>query len=125
MKRTAFLTVTSLLFASSFGFAQTADPSGVWMRDDGNARVRIAPCGVKICATNEWIRDTSKGEEAGDLLVMSLKPKSANTLEGTAYDKKRDRSYSMTLTVKSNGLVTRGCVLGGLVCRNVNWAPTK
>jgi len=119
------LTVISLLLAGPPAFAQTADPSGTWMRDDGNARVRIAPCGDKICATNEWIGDTSKGEAVGDRLVMSLKPKDASTLEGTAFDEKRDRSYSMTLKVKPNGLVTRGCVLGGLVCRNVSWAPAN
>lgn len=100
---------------------QSADPSGVWLRDDGNARVRIAPCGNNICATNLWIGDTSKGEEAGDRLVMSLKPKSADTLTGTAYDAKRDRTYAITVQVSGKSLVTRGCILGGVLCKNVHW----
>lgn len=100
---------------------QSADPSGVWLRDDGNARVRIAPCGSNICATNLWIRDTSKGEEAGDRLVMSLEPKSPDTLAGTAYDAKRDRTYSITVQVSDRSLLTRGCILGGVLCRNVHW----
>ena len=114
-----------LLTVSAAGAQQSADPSGVWLRDDGNARVRIAPCGNDICATNLWIGDTSKGEAAGDVLVMSLKPKSADTLSGSAYDKKRDRTYSITVQVSDGALLTRGCILGGVLCRNVRWKSAQ
>lgn len=124
MKNPAILTVAAFLLAGLPAIAQeAAEPNGVWMRDDGNARVEIAPCGNNLCATNLWIRDTSKGEEVGDRLVMSLEPQSGNTLAGTAYDEKRDRTYSMTLQVAQNSLVTRGCVLGGVLCRDVSWTP--
>ena len=122
MKTPTFATVALLLLTvTAAGAQQSADPSGVWLRDDGNARVRIAPCGNDICATNLWIGDTSKGEAAGDVLVMSLKPKSADTLSGSAYDKKRDRTYSITVQVSDGALLTRGCILGGVLCRNVRW----
>jgi len=80
---------TSAVFSLAFAqmtVAQAADMGGAWMRDDGNARVRIAPCGDKTCATNLWIRDTSKGEAPGDRLVMSLKQSSDTEFSGTAYD---------------------------------------
>jgi uncharacterized protein (DUF2147 family) len=102
-----------------------SDARGVWMRSDGNARVRIAPCGKNLCATNLWIGDTSKGEEVGDKLVMTLKPASDGVLKGTAYDPKRRLNYSMTLTVTGNGLTTRGCIVGGLICKNVGWTAVK
>jgi len=114
-------TLTCLLSIS----AQASDPDGIWARDDGNARVKIAPCGAKLCATNLWIKDTSKGEEVGDRLIMSLERKSDTELSGTAFDPKRDRTYSMTLIIGKNGLITRGCIFGGLLCRDVNWAPVK
>jgi uncharacterized protein (DUF2147 family) len=114
-------TLTCLLSIS----AQASDPDGIWARDDGNARVKIAPCGAKLCATNLWIKDTSKGEEVGDRLIMSLERKSDTELSGTAFDPKRDRTYSMTLIIGKNGLITRGCIIGGLLCRDVNWAPVK
>lgn len=120
---TAFATLMLTVGASQA--QQSADPSGTWLRDDGNARVRIAPCGGNICATNLWIGDTSKGEEAGDRLVMSLQPKSPDTLAGTAYDAKRDRTYSITVQVSKNALLTRGCILGGVLCKNVHWQPAK
>lgn len=105
-------------------FANGADPSGVWLRDDGNARVRIAPCGSNICATNVWIKDTSGGEEVGDRLVLTLKPEGADSLKGEAFDPKRNRRFAMTLTVKPDGLSTRGCIVG-VLCKTVNWTPAE
>lgn len=125
--RIAVLTAFSamMLTAAASQAQQSADPSGVWLRDDGNARVRIAPCGRNICATNLWIRDTSKGEEAGDRLIMSLQPKSSDTLSGTAFDEKRERTYSITVQVFDNALLTRGCILGGMLCKNVRWQSAR
>ncbi|WP_246135894.1 DUF2147 domain-containing protein [Mesorhizobium intechi] len=119
----AFLCVmflTSAAHADAF-----SDSRGIWMRDDGNAKVSIAPCGQQLCATNLWIRDTSKGEQAGDKLIMALKPASRGTLAGNAYDPKRNRTYSMTLKVVNGALTTRGCMAAGLICRNVRWTPVK
>lgn len=69
--------------------AAASELAGTWLRDDGNARVRIAPCGDKTCATNLWIGDTSKGEEVGDRLVMTLDRQPDGTFTGQAYDPKR------------------------------------
>lgn len=104
---------------------QLRSPDGIWMRDDGNARVSIAPCGSALCATNVWIRDTSKGEEVGDRLIMSLDRKSESKLAGTAYDPKRDRRYNITVIVGHDMLTTRGCILGGLLCRDASWVPAN
>lgn len=96
------------------------DVNGVWMRDDGNARVRIAPCGDDLCATNLWIKDTSGGEAVGDRLVMDVKPE-GDKLAGTAFDAKRNRSYSIAITAQGATMSTRGCILGGVLCKSVGW----
>ncbi|MFJ5368826.1 DUF2147 domain-containing protein [Bosea sp. CER48] len=105
--------------------AAAGDLDGTWLRDDGNARVRIAPCGDKICATNLWIGDTSKGEAAGDKLVMTLARQPDGTFSGNAYDPKRDWTYSMTITATPGALATRGCIVGRLICRDVNWKAAE
>jgi uncharacterized protein (DUF2147 family) len=102
--------------------AVAADMDGLWMRDDGNARVRIAPCGEKTCATNVWIRDTSKGEAPGDRLVMSVKRSSGTEFSGTAYDPKRGLTYTVDITLGNQAMKTRGCVLARLLCKTVGWA---
>lgn len=101
-----------------------ADLRGVWLRDDGNARIEIARCGPDLCATNLWIGDTSGGEMVGDRLVLSLQPRSATLWAGRAYDPKRDRSYSLTVEVGHGDLVTRGCLFV-ILCRSVSWTPDR
>ena len=113
------------LIAFSAHSAAANDLDGTWLRDDGNARVRIAPCGDKICATNLWIGDTSKVEAAGDKLVMTLARQPDGTFSGNAYDPKRDWTYSMTITVTPGTLTTRGCIVGRLICRDVNWKAAE
>jgi uncharacterized protein (DUF2147 family) len=119
---------TSAVFSLALAqmtLAQAADMGGAWMRDDGNARVRIAPCGDKTCATNLWIRDTSKGEAPGDRLVMSLKRSSDTEFSGTAYDPKRGMSYSIDVTVGNQTMKTKGCVLARLLCKTVGWTQVN
>jgi uncharacterized protein (DUF2147 family) len=122
-------THTSLLSAGlgclGVPIAHAANIDGVWLRDDGNARVRIAPCGDKICATNLWIGNTSKGEAAGDKLIMTLKRTSDTAFSGTAFDPKRRLSYAIDVTVGNGTLVTRGCVLARLLCKSVGWSMTR
>jgi uncharacterized protein (DUF2147 family) len=116
--------VLCLVLAQVAG-AAAADMDGVWMRDDGNARVRIAPCGDKTCATNLWIRDTSKGEAPGDRLIMSVKRSSDTEFFGTAFDPKRGMSYSVDVTVGNQTMKTKGCVLARLLCKTVGWAQVQ
>jgi uncharacterized protein (DUF2147 family) len=120
--RAALFCVFSIVGCTAL-VAQERSPDGVWLGDDGNARVRIAPCGSKLCATNLWIKDTSKGEEVGDRLIMSLERTSDSQVKGTAYDSKRKKTYRITVIPSAKGLTTRGCILGGLLCREVNWTP--
>jgi uncharacterized protein (DUF2147 family) len=116
--------VLCLVLAQLAG-AAAADMDGVWMRDDGNARVRIAPCGDKTCATNLWIRDRSKGETPGDQLIMSVKRSSDTEFSGTAYDPKRGLTYSVDITLENQAMKTRGCVLARLLCKTVGWAQVQ
>lgn len=108
----------TLAFAGS---ANAADITGQWARGDGNAKVRIAPCGSDICAVNTWIKPGTPSEKEGDKLVMTIKPASNGTYAGTAFDPQRDLTYKLTVTVKGNQMTTKGCVVAGLLCKGVNW----
>lgn len=118
---TRILLALALAGSSAVGAAFAGDLQGTWLRDDGNARVRIAPCGDKVCAINLWIGDTSKGESTGDKLILTLARQPDGTFSGNAYDPKRDWTYSMTITASAGALTTRGCIFGRLICRDVSW----
>lgn len=102
--------------------AEAADIDGQWSRGDGNAKIRIAPCGADICAVNTWIKPGTPSEKAGDRLVMTIKRDSDDMYSGTAFDPQRNLTYRITLSVKGNEMTTRGCIVAGLICRGVHWA---
>ncbi len=96
--------------------------SGVWQRGDGKATVRIAPCGGSVCAVNTWVSGSSDGEKVGDRLVMKVSLKSDQLLAGTAFDPQRNLSYRIEIKFASQSMTTKGCVLGGLICKAVGWS---
>lgn len=106
----------------SVSIASAADINGQWARGDGNAKVRVAPCGADICATNTWIKPGTPKEKEGDKLVMSIKPTSDGEYSGTAFDPQRDMTYKLTVSVKGDTMTTKGCVLAGVICKGVEWS---
>jgi uncharacterized protein (DUF2147 family) len=114
--------LTALFLLSGSALADTAEPMGNWARGDGAAKVKVAPCGANICATNTWIKQGNGSEKAGDVLVMTLKPESTGSFKGTAFDPQRNMNFRMTLNVKGDSMTTRGCVLGGIICKSVSWS---
>ncbi len=109
-----------LLFVSEAGSA-AADITGNWARGDGNARVRIAPCGNDICAVNTWIKPGTPKEKEGDKLVMSIMQDSDGTYAGTAFDPQRDLTYKLTVKIDGDRMMTKGCVVAGLICKGIDW----
>ncbi len=101
--------------------AEASDINGNWARGDGNARVRIAPCGTDICAVNTWIKPGTPKEKEGDKLVMSIKEDADGSYSGTAFDPQRDLSYKLTVKVEGDRMTTKGCVIAGLICKGVDW----
>ena len=97
------------------------DANGNWARDDGLIRTHIAVCGKAICATNIWAKNSQGDEKAADKLIMTLSETAANHWAGSAFDPQRNRNYSMEMNVAGDRLTTRGCILGGLLCRSVGW----
>jgi len=117
-----WISVAAVIFALGIAnFAMAGDMNGQWARGDGNAKVTVAPCGSDVCATNTWIKPGTQKEKAGDKLVMTIKPVSADEYSGTAFDPQRDLTYKITVTVNGDRMTTRGCVLAGIICKGVDW----
>ena len=122
--RTSMVAALSLFILTSPALATAAladITSGVWSRGDGNARVKISPCGAALCPINVWIKSPGS-ENVGDRLVMNVKQTAPGKYAGTAYDPKRNLRFSTTITVNGNRMTTSGCVLGGIICKSQQWA---
>ena len=122
--KTALL-IASVLAAGATTVASAADIDGNWSRSDGRARVKIARCGGDICATNTWIRPGTPSEKTGDVLVMKVRKVSDGRYSGSAFDPQRDMSYKITLDVSGDRMTSKGCILGGLLCKGVGWTRIR
>ena len=95
---------------------------GVWLRQEGAARVRIANCGPSLCGTIVWLKETGGPGRVGQRVFFDMKPSGSNSWAGSAFNPEDGNTYSGNLEVSGNVLTTTGCALGGLICRSMNWS---
>jgi uncharacterized protein (DUF2147 family) len=98
-----------------------ADPSGVWLRDNGNARVRIARCGDAFCGTLVWVKDPDSPSKVGQRVFYDMKASGDNAWSGRAFNPEDGKTYAGKLSLSGSTMTTSGCVLGGMICRSVSW----
>ncbi len=119
--------------------ARAAEATGEWLIEDGDARVRIAPCGADLCGHVAWIKEGSPTLDVnnpdpakrsrpllGSAVLLGLKPSGAGQWTGSLYDAEDGRTYTGKLTIiDERHIKVAGCVLGGLICQSQTWTRTK
>jgi uncharacterized protein (DUF2147 family) len=126
--------------------ARAADPTGIWLTENGEARIRIYRCGEALCGTvlslkepndpatgkpklDKFNQDSSKRARPliGIELMSGLKPSAApDRWEGSLYNPEDGNTYKGILSAQ--GLLAvklQGCVLGGLICKSETWKRTN
>jgi uncharacterized protein (DUF2147 family) len=112
--------------AASAPAAMAGDVKGEWARDDGKARIRFAACGVEaVCGSIAWLKDPNGPAKIGEQVFFDMKPNGDNAWAGTAFNPEDGRRYTGKMTLSGDRLVTAGCVLGGLICKSVNWTRAR
>jgi len=116
--------LAGVVLALASGGAAPAGPAflGNWARNDGKTHIRVAPCGAEYCGVNTWVRPGHTGEKVGDTLVVNLKPTGAERWSGSAFDRRRNRHYTMLVHVAGRRMTTEGCILGGMMCQSMGWS---
>lgn len=125
-------------FAGQRARADNAKPSPeVWLTEDGDARVRIGPCGKEICGVVVWQRVPYNDEKnpdpakrsrpiVGIRMISHIQPTGPDSWSGELYV--FDEGFTVKGTAKHEGrdkLKLSGCVLGGIVCHTVIWTRVK
>lgn len=145
----AMLVVFALLFATPGQAGEIPPIEAVWLNQDGDAHIEIAPCGDKLCGTIVWLEDPL--DEAGRpelddenpeaelrrrpilglpiLEDFPLQP-SAKGLwsDGTIYDPNNGKTYSCQMSFKDRDtLKIRGYIGISLLGRTEIWTrvPTE
>ncbi|WP_238232070.1 DUF2147 domain-containing protein [Methylobacterium thuringiense] len=139
---TGALAGLALVALPSLAQAAPRDPSGIWLTEDGKARIRVEKCGAQntnICGYAVWLKtplndegkprvdfrnpDPKKQARAslGHQMIMGLKPNSEGKYEGKIYNAENGKFYDVTIWSEAQGeLSVRGCMLGFL-CGSQTW----
>jgi uncharacterized protein (DUF2147 family) len=120
MTRTRIFLASAIL-ATVTAAPALADPSGTWLRDNGNSRVRIASCGSNLCGTIVWLKDAEGPAKVGQRVFYDMAPNGTNSWSGKAFNPEDGKTYSGRMSLSGSTLTTSGCVAGGLICRSVTW----
>jgi len=95
--------------------------AGLWLTDDGEAAVEVAPCGGDICGHIVWLktpteddgqplRDDNNPDKSarskpicGLRILGGLKPKGARFEGGWIYDPEAGKRYKLSAQLRPNG----------------------
>jgi uncharacterized protein (DUF2147 family) len=125
-------------------YASAADPSGIWAKEDGSAKMEVKKCGRGICSNIVWLRDPedSRGRPLRDArnentsmrnrpimglpLFINMVAIDSNAWQGSVYNPEEGKVYTdvkVTL-VSRNQIVLKGCK-AWLLCGEKVWTRSK
>ncbi len=106
--------------------AMVGEVTGEWLREDGAAKIRFAPCGGEaVCGALAWKRDAGGSGKIGEQVFFDMKPNGADSWAGGAFNPEDGKRYSAKMTLSGDHLTTAGCVLGGLICKSFGWTRAR
>ena len=121
--------------AVSMGAAFAGEPTGTWVTQGGDSKVRIVPCGGGFCGTIVWLNEDRKDSNnpdpslrgrslVGVQLIFNMQG-SGDSYSGKLYNPRDGKTYSGKLkTIGADKLQLSGCVLGGLICKGETWTKS-
>ncbi len=129
--------------ASASASAQGGDPSGLWLTQAGDAKVRISRCGEGICGVVVSLRepiDAATGAPfvddknpnpalrrrptVGLPLFSDMRPTGPGTWAGRIYNADDGGVYDSNIAVVGpNALRVNGCI--GALCGGETWTRTR
>ncbi len=99
---------TSLAALLSVGLttsALAADATGIWMRANGSAKIKISKCGGDLCGNIVWLKEPRKDTEnpdpklrdrslIGSKTILGMKSSGTNSWKGKVYNAEDGKTYS-------------------------------
>jgi uncharacterized protein (DUF2147 family) len=134
----ALVLVASALDSSALvtsALAQAGDPTGTWLTESGDTRVRIAKCGAAWCGTivaSTHPKDVNNPDAAkrdralvGVQMISEIVP-SGDGFSGQLYNPQDGKTYLGKLKLTgAKEMQLSGCILGGLFCRSQTWTKVN
>lgn len=110
---------------------KAADPTGLWLTETGDSKVRIAKCGSGYCGVLASVSgagldaknpDASlRGRSLVGVQIMNARTPTGEGFEGSLYNPNDGKTYSGSLTIKGPDRVeVAGCVMS-VFCKRQTW----
>lgn len=133
--KSTILAALGLLMLAGSAQAQASDPSGTYLSESGETRVRIARCGQAYCGTIVSVQGDAKDSSnpdpnqrgrslVGVQMISNIAP-SGDGFTGQLYNYKDGKTYSGKMSFQGKAMQLSGCVLGGLICRSQTWTKVN
>ena len=119
--------LVALALTAAVSTANASDATGLWIRDDGSAKLRFVLCGGggTVCGFLAWKKESGGVARVGQKLFSDMKPNGEGSWAGSAFNPEDGKRYSAKLTLSGDHLVTAGCVFGGLICKSFDWSRVR
>jgi uncharacterized protein (DUF2147 family) len=138
-KSFAALFLGIVLFATGAHAASANEPTGTWLTQAGDARVKVTKCGGGLCGVVVWLRDKidpATGKPAVDdknpnpalrnrsmigvSLFSGMRSAGPNKWSGSIYNADDGSTYASNISLASpDTLRVEGCV--GPICGGETW----
>ena len=103
--------------------ANAADPYGTWTRPSTGTQVNFYDCGGKLCGKITGVKDATKKDTIGKVIMSGATKSGDNTWKGDLLNTEDGKTYSGVVTLEgAKALNLKGCTLGGLICKGETWA---
>lgn len=122
--------VTSRIAAASMlvGFSTSAfanDPTGTWVRPSTGTQVNFYNCGSKLCARITAVKDQTRKNTIGTVIMKGAAKSGDNTWKGDLLNTENGKTYSGVVTLESaNALNLKGCV-AMVMCSGETWQRVR
>lgn len=115
-----------IALAAAAPTAASAQPAleGQWKNPKGSVVVKVEQCGDAWCGTVSWAsaKNRAKGTTPGTRVLTDLRPAGNGVYRGRAYEPKRNlRGSAIVRQVGPDLMIVKGCVIGGLLCKEQRW----
>ncbi len=130
----------ALWLGLAIGPARAADPKGLWLTGDADAKIRIAKCGAGLCGTIVWLKepnDPATGQRLTDrrnpdeakrkrplvgiMILLNMAPNGPDQWAGPIYNSDDGNTYQGKITLQGPAtLRVEGCLLA--FCGGENWS---
>lgn len=124
--------------------AGSPESMGTYLTEEGDARIRFAPCATGMCGTIVSLQEpnTPDGRPKTDVnnpdpakrarpligldIVTGMQPDGEKRYKGTVYNAENGKVYTAYVTFDSPTTVKlEGCVLGGIICGSQTWSKVR